>query len=273
MTEERTTTLPFSHSSVTWTFLQLPCYAWSRVTVRWKITHRNFYILLAWLITLITRSVFFATQAWVSSRRRFSGRSQEPEPRESSDYGHEPATPHMPKGMLVEIKGLEGSPAAEGKLLLVTWPYIKELMDVFQEDLIDWFGEVALSSPKPPESPMSPVSLLVPSSSPVSPESLLIPSSSTVSPKLPVTRKIPPSLPLPPPLLKPARSSVLSLLVPVSPSVHPQLTPSMHSDPPQDCQPPATPRREDHPSPPPVSKSWTPPRSFDPPVSTLAPSS
>ncbi len=137
-------------------------------------------------------------------------------------------------------------------------------MDVFQEDLIDWFGEVVLSSPEHLESPMSPVSPLVPSSSPVSPESPLVLSSSPVSPKLPVTLKLPPSLPLLPPLSKPASSSALSLWVPVSPSAHPQSASSGHSDPPLDFQSPALLRHEDPLSPPPVSASWTPPRSFDP---------
>ncbi len=59
-------------------------------------------------------------------------------------------------------------------------------MDIFEMDLIDWFGEVL---PSAPESPVSP---LVPSS-PESPASPLVPPSS--SPPV-----FPPSLPLPPPL-------------------------------------------------------------------------
>ncbi len=135
----------------------------------------------------------------------------------------------------------------------------EELMDIFKEDFIDWFGEVITSSPASP---------LVPSSSPVSPESPLVPSSS------PASLKLPPSLPLPP-LLKPASSSALSPLVPVSLSAHPQLAPSGHSDPLLDLQSPASPRPEDLLSPPQASESWTPPRSFDPsaPPWLLAPSS
>ncbi len=117
------------------------------------------------------------------------------------------------------------TPTAEGELQLASGSYFEELMDIFQKDLINWFGEVVPSSPKPPLSPTSPESPLVPSSSPASPGSLLVPSSSLASPKLPVTPKLPPSLPLPPPL-KPASSSALSPLVAFSPSAHPQLSAS-----------------------------------------------
>ncbi len=126
----------------------------------------------------------------------------------------------------MEIKGLEGSPyhtpAAEGELQLASGSHCEELMDIFQEDLIDWFGKVVPSSPEPPLFPMSPGSPLVPSSSPV-------------SPKLPETLKLPPILPLPPPLM-PASSSALSALVPVSPSAHPQSAPSGRSNLPRDLQ-------------------------------------
>ncbi len=87
----------------------------------------------------------------------------EPEPQECSDQVREPATPSIPEGVLVEIEGLEGSPAhtpaAEVELQLATGLYIEELMDIFDMDLIDWVGEVI---PSVPESPVSP---LVPSSS------------------------------------------------------------------------------------------------------------
>ncbi len=133
----------------------------------------------------------------------------------SSDQVCEPATP----GVLVVIKGLEGSPAhtpvTEGELQLVSGSYKEEIVDIFKMDLIDWFGEVLTCDPE------SPASLLV------------LPSSC-----LPV---FPPGLPLLPPL-KPASSSASSPLVHVSPSVHPQSAPAVCSDPPpRDFQPPAPP--------------------------------
>ncbi|XP_042633165.1 proteoglycan 4-like [Cyprinus carpio] len=100
----------------------------------------------------------------------------------------------------------------------------EELLNIFEDNLIDWIREVVPSSPEP---------LL-------SPESPLVPSSSPVFPELSVTLKLPPSLPFPPPLM-PASSSVLSPLVPASPSAHPQQAPSKHSDPPWDFQSPAPP--------------------------------
>ncbi|XP_016124666.1 uncharacterized protein [Sinocyclocheilus grahami] len=163
----------------------------------------------------------------------------EPEPLELSDQVREPATSPVPKGVLVEIEGLQGSPAhtpaAEGELQLVTGPHYEELMDCFKVDLIDWFGEALASSPTSP---------LVPSSScpPVSP----------------------PSLPLLPPLKELVSSSAPSPLVPVSPSAHPQSAPSGRSDSPRDLQSPAPPWREDSLPLPPASEPWTPPRSFDP---------
>ncbi len=111
----------------------------------------------------------------------------EPEPQECSGQVCEPATQSVSKGVLVAIEGLEGSPthtpAAEGKLQLATGIYIEELIDILDMDLIDWFGEVIMSVPE------SPVSPLVPSSS-ESPASLLVPTRSSA----PV---FPPSLPLP----------------------------------------------------------------------------
>ncbi len=102
-------------------------------------------------------------------------------------------------------------------------------MDIFEMDLIDWFGEVL------PSAPDSPVSRLVPFS-PESPASLLVPSSpeSLASPLVPPCScppVFPPSLPLPPPL-KPASSSASSPLVRVSSSAHPhpQPEPAVHSD-------------------------------------------
>ncbi|XP_016135604.1 leucine-rich repeat extensin-like protein 5 [Sinocyclocheilus grahami] len=97
-------------------------------------------------------------------------------------------------------------------------------MDIFQMDLIDWFGEVIPSSPVSPLVLPSPASPLVPPSS--------------------CSPVFPPSLPLPPPLI-PVSSSAPSPLVPVSPSAHPQSAPSGHSDPPRDFQSPASPWHED----------------------------
>ncbi len=98
----------------------------------------------------------------------------EPEPQECSDQVREPATSSVPEGVLVEIEGLEGSPAhtpaAEGELQLATGKYIEELLDIFEVDLIDWVGEVV------PPSSCTPVSPLVPPS-PESPASPLAPSS------------------------------------------------------------------------------------------------
>uniref|UniRef100_A0A673G649 Sprouty-related, EVH1 domain-containing protein 2 n=1 Tax=Sinocyclocheilus rhinocerous TaxID=307959 RepID=A0A673G649_9TELE len=109
------------------------------------------------------------------------------------------------------------TPAAEGELQLASGSYLEELMDIFDVDLIDWFGEVI---PNSSESP-----LVLPSS--CSPE-------------------FPPSLSLPPPLLKPASSSVLPPLVPVSPSAHPQSALSGRSDSPRGFQSPAPPSGDGH---------------------------
>ncbi len=54
-------------------------------------------------------------------------------------------TPCDTMGILMEIEGLEGSPAhtpaTEGELQLASGHnYYEELMDIFQLDLIDWFG-------------------------------------------------------------------------------------------------------------------------------------
>ncbi|KTF99450.1 hypothetical protein cypCar_00041706 [Cyprinus carpio] len=113
-----------------------------------------------------------------------------------TDQVYEPATPCV-VGLLVEIEGMEEStahtPVTEGELHLVSGNYMEELMDVFQMDLIDWFGEVIPNSPVSPlvpPSPESPASPLVPPS-PESPVSLLVPT----SPDPPV---FPPNLPLPP---------------------------------------------------------------------------
>ncbi|XP_016110248.1 vegetative cell wall protein gp1-like [Sinocyclocheilus grahami] len=173
----------------------------------------------------------------------------EPGPQDRSNQVREPITSPVPKGVLVEIEGLEGSPthtpAAEGELQLASGMYYEELMDIFQMDLIDWFGEVLPSSTASPLVPPS-------SCSPV----------------------FPPSLPLPPPLQKPVSSSAPSPLVPVSTSAHPHSAPSGRSDPPRDFQSPAPPWRDDPLSPPPASEPWTPPQSFDPsaPPWLLAPS-
>ncbi len=79
----------------------------------------------------------------------------EPEPQASSDQVREPATSSVPEGVLVVIEGLEGSPAhtpaTEGELQLVSGNHIEELMDIFERDLIDWFGEVLPSAPVSPE--------------------------------------------------------------------------------------------------------------------------
>ncbi len=149
----------------------------------------------------------------------------EPELDDATDQGCEPATLCIAVGLLVEIVGLEGSPAhtpaAEGELQLTcSWQYYEELLDCFnQEDLIDWFGKIITSSPMSPLFP--PSSPVCPSSSPMAPGSRLFPlsspgsqlalSSSLVPPKLHVTPKVPPSLPLMPPLI-PASSSDLSPL-------------------------------------------------------------
>ncbi len=70
--------------------------------------------------------------------------------------GVELATPFVPEGVLVEIKGLKESPthtpAIECELYLVAGLYIEELMDM---DLVDWIGEVI---PSVPESPLVPPS-------------------------------------------------------------------------------------------------------------------
>ncbi|KAL0192153.1 hypothetical protein M9458_010449, partial [Cirrhinus mrigala] len=112
-------------------------------------------------------------------------------------------------------------------------------MDIFKEDLIEWFGEVITNCPVSPDSPVSPLS-------PDSP----------VSPKLPVTLKLPPSLLLPPPLMSTSSSAL--------PSTHPQSVPSGRSDPPCDFQSSAPPRHEDPLSLPLASESRTPPQNFDP---------
>ncbi len=146
-------------------------------------------------------------------------------------------------------------------------------MDIFDKDLIDWFGEVL---PRAPESPVSP---LVPSS-PEFPASPLVPSSTEYPASLLVPPSscppvFPPSLPLPP-SLKPVSSSAQDPLVPVSPSAHPQSAPAMHCDTsPQDFQSPAPPRHADPLSPPPASEPWTTLRSSDPlaPPRLLAPPS
>ncbi|XP_058649111.1 proteoglycan 4-like [Onychostoma macrolepis] len=101
------------------------------------------------------------------------------EPLPSSDQVREPATSSVAEGVLVELEGLEGSPAhtptTEGVLQLISGKYEEELREIFQTDLIDWWGEVQTCVPE------SPVSLLVPSSPessvPESPVSPLVPSS------------------------------------------------------------------------------------------------
>ncbi len=168
----------------------------------------------------------------------------EPEPLSSSDQVREPATLSVPEGVLVVIKGLEGSPVhipvTEGELQLVSGSYIEELMDIFNMDLIDWFIEVLPCTHESPTSPRVP-------SSPESPAPpLVLPSSSP-----PV---FPPNLPILLPL-KPDSPSPPSPLMHVSPSAHPQSAPAMRSDPPhrRDFQSPALPRRADPLSPPPSS--------------------
>ncbi|XP_058617738.1 uncharacterized protein LOC131531178 [Onychostoma macrolepis] len=199
------------------------------------------------------------------------------EPLPSTDQVRELATSSVVEGVLVVLEGLEGSPAhtptTEGELQLVSGRYEEERKDIFQMDLIDWFGEVQTCTPESPVSPLvpsgpeSPVSPLV-LSSPESPVSPLVPSSS--SPPV-----VPPSLPLLPPL-KPASSSPPAPLMPISPSAHPQSAPAMRSvPPPQDFQSPAPPSHVDPLSPLPASEPWTTPRSSDPsaPPRLLAPSS
>ncbi len=124
---------------------------------------------------------------------------------------------HRPSPWVV-FEGLEESPAhttsTEGELHLVSGSYKEELMDIFDKDLIDLFGEVL---PRAPESPVSP---LVPSS-PESPASPLVPSSTEYPASLLVPPSscppvFPPSLPLPP-SLKPVSSSACQPLS--SPSV------------------------------------------------------
>ncbi len=74
-------------------------------------------------------------------------------------FGVELATPSVPEGVLVEIKGLKESPthnpAIECELQLVAGLYIEELMDM---DLVDWIGEVIPSVPESPASPLVPPS-------------------------------------------------------------------------------------------------------------------
>lgn len=79
----------------------------------------------------------------------------EPIPQTVSDQVRVPATSCIAEGILVETDSLKESPGG----------YLKALMDSFEEDLIDWFGEV---KPKVPVSPAPPVSEC-PSSFPLPP--------------------------------------------------------------------------------------------------------
>ncbi|XP_058650340.1 proline-rich protein 36-like [Onychostoma macrolepis] len=79
---------------------------------------------------------------------------------------------------------MEGSPAhtptTEGELLLVSGRYEEELKDIFQMDLIDWWGEVQTCTPESPVSPLVP-------SSPEAPVSPLVPPSPESQPPSPAS--------------------------------------------------------------------------------------
>lgn len=124
---------------------------------------------------------------------------------------------------------------------LASGGYYDELKGIFEEDLIDFFGEALPNSP-------------------VSPESPLVPSSSPVSPKSPVSLKLPSSLPLPPP--QSARSTVSVQLLSSSPSAA-----NISNVLPSVCRPAASSKPVDPLSPPAASVPPAPPR----PVDTLSP--
>lgn len=112
----------------------------------------------------------------------------ETEPRRVSDQVREPATSSIAEGVLVELGGREGSPThpvTVDVMNKVDGSYLEDLLDIFEVNLIDWFGEVILrvpESPVPPESPMLSVSP-APSEFPIPP----------VSPKRPPNFPFPPS--------------------------------------------------------------------------------
>ncbi|XP_051727395.1 proline-rich protein 36-like [Ctenopharyngodon idella] len=170
----------------------------------------------------------------------------EPGPLTVSDQVREPATPVVAKGVIVEIKGWEESPAhtttAVDVSLLSSGHYLEELKDLSEADLIDFFGEVFPNSPVSPAPPISPESPVSPA--PVSPVSLLFPESL-------------PSLSLPPP--RPTSSSAPPSLLSFSPSSSLCQIPTVF------C-PPAPSHTEGAVSPPQASVPPAPPRTVDTPV-------
>lgn len=71
-----------------------------------------------------------------------------------SDQVRKPATLQITEGVLVTIGGLEDSsahtPTTVSELSLASGGYVEKLRELFDEDLLDWFGEVV---PYVPESP------------------------------------------------------------------------------------------------------------------------
>ncbi|ROK87099.1 hypothetical protein DPX16_10239 [Anabarilius grahami] len=122
-----------------------------------------------------------------------------------SDQVRELATPFVAEGVIVELEGWEKSPAhtttAVDVSLLSSGHYFEELKDLFEPDLIDFFGEMFPNSPVSPAPPVSPESPV--STAPESPVSLVFPD-------------FLPSLPLPPP--RPTSSSAPPSLLSFSPS-------------------------------------------------------
>ncbi|XDV39813.1 hypothetical protein PO909_009000 [Leuciscus waleckii] len=103
----------------------------------------------------------------------------------------EPATADVIEGVLMELEGSEDSPAHNPAAVcesdLVSGGHFDDLKDLFEENLIDWFGEVISNTPESPAPPVSPA-FPEPPAFPVSPA----PSVSPASPGSPVC---PPNLP------------------------------------------------------------------------------
>ncbi len=158
----------------------------------------------------------------------------EPASQHGSEQVREPATPQtVTEEVLVELGDREESPAHNTAtvvgMVAVTGNYYDELKDIFEQDLIYFFGEALHNSSVSPMASVSPAS-------PVSP----------VAPVSPVCPEFPPSLPLPSP--QSASSSAPVQLLSASPSAAliRNVLPSV-------CRPAASSSSMDPLSPPPAS--------------------
>lgn len=177
----RPTPVDSSNWQALWIFLMVPC-----VHSTWSLNERtkarlpcvgptgSFAEFIEWVLVCKESLFTIGLLRYMSLHPRKGWRELLPR-RPGSKQVCEPATPFIAEGVLLELKGWEESPTnnptAVNEIMMDSGKYYDELKEIFEEDLIYFFGEFITSSPVSPEFLVYPA----PPVSPEFPSSLLLP--------------------------------------------------------------------------------------------------